>query len=740
MTKIKNTVAYTIKRPLALTDYAIGTNSVDAGVGMAKGQSISMQLSDIREAVIAGLSPEIGGTLKITELEYTGVLTSPAAVANALDPVYIVSQYEVLVFNVNGNKYLLKLQDVTIGDGETDITDADFITIVAVKSLGDGTAVMAGYNADGEIEFRALKSTGLDISISSGNIVIESKAGTSVGDAGVEIYKGLNATTKLHEIRKAKSVGFDVTIDGDAVKFESKAGQNVGGGTNVYKELDPTTKLHKFNTLASLGSIKIIKELVDGEETGRILIDLPSLSSTPSLIVNNSAPPTYDEWVLAGGNLISNPSFDYKGIGTESQPFTDTIRYTSTTAYTLTANTAIQNALDVYVGDGSPLNPDLDGQIIKVRSNGSLYTHPGDFNYMNIYLEFEEIINCTTTGYITDMDNASFFNATTARATFVQKTRGKFIQSNGLGFRNAGNSVATSTFATGRILTIVGDGYAIYSNLNDTTKYLINADETNSLGNNNDGNLCFDIQAGLRAEFQGIYKVGGKSKIDLYDDLISGNLVGNVATNLKAFVQNGGQIRHFGNANYYFQNLNTRTDLIQFNPTSTYTTTFLANSCIFQGSAVNLFTKTTDEDVVFQVNNSLSPALAITDIFNTPITSPRWSPEFRNNNFQSGAIDVTKVDLTANNEYSSSNVIGTNILEHLVVYDSKFQANSAGRPRYSAFIKSNIVDAADLVAGVEYKVITSGSPSLGTVGSYFTALGTETGTGTASLETREILN
>lgn len=693
MTKIKNTVAYVIKRPLALTDYAIGTNSVDAGVGMAKGQSISMQLSDIRDVVIAGLSPEVGGTLKITEIEYTGVLTSPADVANNLDPAYIVSDYEVLIFNINGNKYQLKLQDVTIGDGEPNIADSDFITIVAVKSLGDGTAVMAGYNGNGEIEFRSLKSTGFDVSVSSGAIVIN-----------------------------------------------PKAGQNLGGGTNVYKELDPTTKIHKFNTLASLGSIKIIKELVDGEETGRILIDLPSLSSTPSLIVNNSAIPTYDEWVLAGGNLISNPTFDYKGIGTESQPFTDTIRYTSTTAYTLTANTAIQNALDVYIGDGSPLNPDLDGQIIKVRSNGSIYTHPGDFNYMNIYLEYEEIINCTTTGYITDMDNASFFNATTARATFVQKTRGKFIQSNGLGFRNAGNSVATSTFATGRILTIVGDGYAIYSNLNDTAKYLINADETNSLGNNNDGNLCFDIQAGLRAEFQGIYKVGGKCRIDLYDDLISGNLVGNVATNLKAFVQNGGQIRHFGNANYQFQNLNTRTDLIQFNPISTYTTTFLANGCVFQGSAVNLFAKTTDEDVVFQVNNSLSPALAITNIFNTPITSPRWSPQFRNNNFQSGAIDVTKVDLTANNEYSSSNVIGTNILEHLVVYDSKFQANSAGRPRYSAFIKSNIVNAADLVAGVEYKVVTSGSPSLGTVGAYITATGSETGTGTASLETREILN
>lgn len=247
MTKIKNTVAYVIKTPLALTDYAIGTNSEDNGVGMAKGQSISMQMVDIRNVVIAGLSPEIGGTLKITELAYEGVLTSPADVANNLDPVYIVSQYEFLMFNVNGNKYLLKLQDVTIGDGEPDIDDSDFITIVAIKNLGDGTAVMAGYNADGEIEFRSLKSTGLDITVSSGNIVIESKAGTSVGDAGVDVYKGLNSTTKVHEIRKAKSVGLDVTIDGDSVKYESKAGLNVGAtGQGIYKGLNATTKIHEF--------------------------------------------------------------------------------------------------------------------------------------------------------------------------------------------------------------------------------------------------------------------------------------------------------------------------------------------------------------------------------------------------------------------------------------------------------------------------------------------------------------
>lgn len=315
MTKIKNTTAYVIKTPLALTDYAIGTNSVDAGVGMAKGQSISMQLSDIRDVVIAGLSPEVGGTLKITEIEYTGAETSPAAVANALDPVYIVSQYEVLIFNVNGNKYLLKLQDVTIGDGEPNIADSDFITIVAVKSLGDGTAVMAGYNSDGEIEFRAIKSTGLDVSISSGNIVIESKAGVSVGDAGVDIYKGLNATTKLHEIRKAKSVGFDVTIDGDSVKYESKAGTNVGAtGTGVYKGLNATTKIHEFFKLN-------FPDFVVTVDSDVITVALPVDTSDIKFYINEN---------YAGGD--SN--------GSLAKPYT-----------------TFKEAYDAYIGTGSVLVP-----------------------------------------------------------------------------------------------------------------------------------------------------------------------------------------------------------------------------------------------------------------------------------------------------------------------------------------------------------------------------------------------
>lgn len=365
MTKIKNTVAYTIKRPLLLTDYAVGTNSEDSGVGMAKGQTISMQLSDIRDVVIAGLSPEIGGTLKITELEYTGILTSPADVANALDPVYIVSQYEVLIFNVNGNKYLLKLQDVTIGDGEPNIADSDFITIVAVKSLGDGTAVMVGYNADGEIEFRSIKSTGLDVSVSSENIVIESKPGTSVGDAGVNVYKGLNATSKLHEIRKAKSVGFDITIDGDAVKYESKAGANVGAsGTGVYKGLNSTTKIHEFLKLNFPDfNVAVANDV--------ITVTLPADPSDVKFYVNANYTGTDSNGSLAKPYKTLKEAYDaYIGTGDVASPEFANIG-------TIELLSDVQTG---EVGDDDEIGY-LSANFLKIKGNGYKITYRGNQEY-----------------------------------------------------------------------------------------------------------------------------------------------------------------------------------------------------------------------------------------------------------------------------------------------------------------------------------------------------------------------
>jgi hypothetical protein len=701
MTKIKNTVAYVVKKPLALTDYAIGTNSENLGVGMAKGQSISMELIEIRNAVIAGLSPEIGGTLKIAEIEYTGVLTSPADVANALDPNYIVSPYEVLIFNVNGKKYILKLQDVVIGDGQPNISDSDFITIIAIQS------------------------TGLDVTIDGQNTVIESKAGVNVGVDGVNIYKGLNATSKLHEFRKAKSVGFDVTIETDGVNFEKKAGVNLGNGIQIYKGLNATSKVDEFYNLKST-TLNITKEVVSLVETGNVLIEVPDTASIPGLYVNNLYKPTYDDWVNGGGNLISNPSFLYKGEGTLSKPFTDSRNYTTTTAFTDTANTAIQNALDAYVGSGTRLAPEKIGQIVIIQNNQGTHIFPnpssgkGDLNYTGLNLVAQGNVLSQKSGLILDLDDATAFDQDNSTVT-IKVEEGVIFQIQGDGFNNSGNDAGGTTYATAKSIQLLGTG-TIYSATNNISKYIINSGVTTP-ANNNDGNTTFNIYCNLRAEYQGVYKVVGNSRIDIYGKLLSGGTGTTINTNLKAFYQTGGQVRKFSGSETSFFNLYSdpnRDSGIVFEPLDGYIPIYVSQNSSYTGSADNLFKKIGTPTVTLEVTNSISGyQLTITNVFES---ANLWNVRFTENVLSTGVIDTTKADLTTGNLVSAVNTIGGNFIESLIMFTSKQNAKTYPLPINAAYLLKRDVNAGSLIIGTEYKIKTAGTGTpLGTVGNYFVA-------------------
>lgn len=106
-----------------VTDYDIVIGSDAENSLVTKNYS----MIDIRNYIVDGLSPIVGGTLKINEIVYEGVATSPADVVNDFIPSYNVAQYEVLILSVNGILYMLKLQDVSLGYNETPVTDADFI-------------------------------------------------------------------------------------------------------------------------------------------------------------------------------------------------------------------------------------------------------------------------------------------------------------------------------------------------------------------------------------------------------------------------------------------------------------------------------------------------------------------------------------------------------------------------------------------------------------------------------------
>jgi len=676
MTKISNKIAYAIKSPIIGTDYFPITNSVNAGVGMAVGATKSADFNGVRDFVIAGLNPEIGGNLKFTEIEYNGVLTSPASVANALDPDYTVAQYEVLFFNINGNKYILKLQNVTIGDTSPNIADSDFIKVLAFTQLGDGTPILKGYNvATGNHEFYAIKSTGLDISIVTGNIVIEKKAGSNLG-SGIAVYKGLNDTTKIDEFYNLKS-----------------------------------------------STLNISKEIVDDEETGNVLIETPETASIPGLYVNNLYKPTYEDWVSGGGNLISNPSFLYKGEGTLSKPFTDSRNYTSTTAFTDTANTAIQNALDAYVG-ATPLTPAKLGQQVIIQNNTVGYTHAGDFNYSGLNIKLEANVVSTNTDYIVDMDNNVKFNNLLDACTFnIDADRNLSIE--GKGFKNNGNTVATNLFTSYRQVRLFGAG-SIASAGTDITKYILSSD-VNSNGNgttgfNNDGAWQFEVRCSIESDFQGIYRIGGKGRVYSFGaSYRSGNIFTNVNTSLKAFYQLGGSTRFFKNcAMIIYGNASTVRDVcFEFTPTNGFDTDFIANGVDFIGSTNVLFDKSNTDNVTFSFIGSLSPNMGTTNIFDS---ADLWEVDFKNNIFGSGAIDTTVVDLTRGNAVSCSNTIGSNLVESLVYFTSKQNAKSSGLPINSAYLLKRDVNAGSLIIGTEYKIKTAGTGTpLGTVGDYFVA-------------------
>jgi hypothetical protein len=122
MTKISNQSAYPLDVTITDQDYVIGTDADNLGK-----ITRNFSVGNLRDYINSGLSPIEGGTLRISEIEYTGVLTTPEDVVNALEPDYEVLAYHLVFVNVNGQQFLLKLQDRFIGATQDAVTNEDFI-------------------------------------------------------------------------------------------------------------------------------------------------------------------------------------------------------------------------------------------------------------------------------------------------------------------------------------------------------------------------------------------------------------------------------------------------------------------------------------------------------------------------------------------------------------------------------------------------------------------------------------
>ena len=82
---------YDIDSAISSSDFVIGTD------GNANNRTKNFPIETLKDYILAGLEPEVGGTLKVTEaIGETGENT-PQAVINALDPAYAVAPYEIVI-------------------------------------------------------------------------------------------------------------------------------------------------------------------------------------------------------------------------------------------------------------------------------------------------------------------------------------------------------------------------------------------------------------------------------------------------------------------------------------------------------------------------------------------------------------------------------------------------------------------------------------------------------------------
>ncbi len=541
---------------------------------------------------------------------------------------------------------------------------------INLTNIGTGSKVYKGLDNLGRRELRTIAKIGnlITVTENSDNIAIsiDETALNAFIEANQKTYTALNVGTGATLLKNITTVGDITTFNFKSIIIDEQGGMGESFLRDVQQNTNDVTfriKKLKSNTLT-----------ISSTDT-EVSIEQPSTSTIPALYVNDLYIPSEEEF-LAGNT---------KGFGTLSRPITNTITAYVAGVPTITPNTAIQNAKDKYIGSGTALAPELEGQKIIIQDNNGTYTFAGNFNAQNIDIEIQGDVLSTTTGFLVDMDDNTKFNASTARAT-ITRNQGATLEIQGNGFNNSGNAVGTTTYATGRILNLLGEG-RIYTSTNNITKYVINSDTSNS-GNNNDGNNTFILEGVIEATLQGIYLVGGVSRVNCYGELTSGTLTNQVNVGLKAFHQTGGTVKLYAGASKRILGAisNPRTSAITFNTISPYTANYVSQNATYIGEAITLFDKQSTEPTTLSVTSSDSGYdITLTNIFTSV---DLWEVRFTNNIFGTGVLDVTQVDLTQGNNTSSINTIGNNLVETLVKYVSRTSAE-ASLPIGSKFINTN---------------------------------------------------
>jgi hypothetical protein len=574
----------------------------------------------------------------------------------------------------------------------------------SIISIGLGAKIYKGADALGTKEIRSITNSdnliviaenANDISVGVDETVLNTFVNNSV-QSSLSTFNGANVGTgsglifrdkglNIFNFRKLKTE--NTGIGASVLNVESTVSDNVvisakkikTDNAGIIGESILKTEVQGVDDITIIAK-KLYSKTLDIKTDileNLITIEVSNNSSIPELYVNNNYVPSYRDFL--------DPLNTGKGEGSLLKPFTDTRIYNSSGVLTTTIpNTAIQNALNAYIGTGTALNPQKEGQEIIVQGNN--YIFDGNFNASNLRLKISASIFTTTSDYLLNMDDST--RVKNVSNTIIIFDNGSIFIA-GKGLLNSGTSTQTENYTTSRILTIQGNG-VIRNNqaFDNNTTYLLNSDpngtHNGTLGCNNDGSLCIVVKekTEVSSKNNGIVKLGGKSKVEFNNAIAySSSNINTIDVTSKVFVQNGGLFRFFNSLIGLSGGI--RNVGFEFNPTATFDSDLIMRNTEFLGQVKTWFNKTTTFPQKIDIINSTSSYFGGITLFNSV---NMWLVNFRNNVLEQIGIDFTNIDFTQGNTVSSTNTIGNNVIESLVKYPSRVLATI---PIGSAFINTN---------------------------------------------------
>ena len=503
---------------------------------------------------------------------------------------------------------------------------------------------------------------------------------------------GINYSNKSFNFFQIEYVSVD-----DIITY---TGTNIGNGSEILKDITGTsTKTFNFKKINS-DNLTIID---NGDD---LTINTPMTASIPALYVNNLYIPTYPEWLTEnafqnGGTPIVG--FIFRGKGTLAQPFTDSTVYPlSGGSPTTTIDTAIQNALDgdsayntpySFIGMGSDVAPQKAGQQIKVQDNITGYNFTGNINLNQFAIVLEENVviysNPSIGDFLVDYDTLS---PTQALSMSINLKEGAKIVLAKSGFRNSGTSTATSNFSNLKQISISGNGIIFQNSgsiiANDYVIIESNYTTTNTF--NNDAATQFIIDENtLSTNTQSIYKVGGNSRINFSNGILSINGITGLPASTEIFNQIGGIIR-INNSNIsvtpFFGTILNK--VFPISKSATIPSELNMSNITLSGGMTTIIENESALQPTVSVTNLRTIDFQCSNIVKSP--SVLWTSCVLNNNvINSGVVDFTQVDLTINNTVSCVNSFSGNVVENLRIFNDRATAIIAGVPIYSAYMKTN---------------------------------------------------